>query len=114
MAKRFKANNNPTVFAEVDASEQKQLRDKYKIEGYPTLLLFINSAPVKYNGGLEAEEIAAWINKRTGEQSTLLKSTAELEKLQKEHDVVVVYFGASDQDAEQKMHLEAAMTLEDL
>lgn len=67
MAKKYKDANSSIVFAEVDASESKELKEKYKIESYPTLILFIDQKPIKYGGQTTPEEISAWIDKKTGD-----------------------------------------------
>ena len=43
--------------AQVDATAQKKLAEKYQIQGYPTLKLFSNGAVIEYNGGRTEKDI---------------------------------------------------------
>lgn len=87
--------------AQVDATAQKKLAEKYQIQGYPTLKLFSKGAVIEYNGGRQEKDIIAWMKKKTGPATTPLKTVEEVEKFKGDNEVVVIYFG------EDKTQLEA-------
>lgn len=79
--------------AQVDATAQKKLAEKYQIQGYPTLKLFSNGAVIEYNGGRTEKDIITWMKKKTGPATATLKTVEDVEKFKEGSDVVVVYFG---------------------
>ena len=87
--------------AQVDATVQKKLAEKYQVQGYPTLKLFSKGAVIEYNGGRQEKDIIAWMKKKTGPATTPLKTVEEVEKFKGDNEVVVIYFG------EDKTQLEA-------
>ena len=69
---------NPITLAEVESTANQNLIQKYKIDGYPTLKLFIVGIPHEYNGGRTESELVSWINKNTGFASKELKTVKEV------------------------------------
>jgi thioredoxin-like negative regulator of GroEL len=47
--------------AEVDCTTSETLCEKYKVEGYPTLRLFVSGHYVEYEGERKAKDIASWV-----------------------------------------------------
>lgn len=78
--------------AQVDATVQKKLAEKYHIQGYPTLKLFTNGKDIEYNGGRTEKEIIAWMKKKTGPAVQTLNTVEEIEKFI-DQEVALVYFG---------------------
>lgn len=64
LAQRMKAEENGVPIAEIDATIEKDLAERFKIEGFPTLKLFIEGSPVNYDGEREEEAIYNFIKKR--------------------------------------------------
>lgn len=114
MAKKYKDANSPIVFAEVDASESKEIKEKYKIESYPTLILFIDQKPIKYGGQPTPEEMGVWLDKKTGDQSLLLSAQADFDKIKNKETAFLVYFGVNAEDPEFKQYLEIATGMDDI
>lgn len=80
--------------AKVDATTEKKLADKYDIIGFPTVKLFMKKKHIEYNGGVKEIEIINWMKKKTiGPATKLLESVEEIEKIKKDNEVVVIYFG---------------------
>ena len=77
----------------VDATVEKSTAEKFKIEGFPTLKLFVKGKPVEYTGGRTEAEIVNWMRKKTGPPSKELKTVEEVEDFKKASEVAVVYFG---------------------
>lgn len=52
--------------ARVEIDENPELSGYYEIEAIPTLILFVNGTPVaKHVGGLEPEQVVAFVNDNT-------------------------------------------------
>jgi protein disulfide-isomerase A1 len=87
----LKADGIP--LAKVDCTVQKQVAEKFKIQGFPTLKFFSNGKDLEYNGGRTKGDIISWMKKKTGPASTELKTVADVENFIKTADAVVVLFG---------------------
>ena len=79
--------------AQVDATVQNKLADKYQIQGYPTIKLFSLGSEVEYNGGREERDIVAWMRKKTGPATSVFTKEEEIEKFKQDNEVALVYFG---------------------
>ena len=87
--------------AKVDATVEKKLAEKFEIQGFPTVKLFIKGQAIEYNGGRRESEVINWMRKKTGPATKTLKTVEEVEKFQKDNDVVLVYFGSNKADIEE-------------
>ncbi len=87
--------------AKVDATVEKKLAEKFEIQGFPTVKLFIKGQPIEYTGGRKENEVINWMRKKTGPATKSLKTVEEVEKFQKDSDVVLVYFGSNKADIEE-------------
>lgn len=65
-AKKLKDRSPPIHIAKIDATVNKNLSEKYDIQGFPTLKYFIGSKPVDYQGGKTEDSIVSWVLKKTG------------------------------------------------
>ncbi|VFQ62616.1 unnamed protein product [Cuscuta campestris] len=54
------------ALAKVDATEEAELAQKYEVQGFPTVYLFVDGVHKPYNGQRTKEAIVAWIKKKTG------------------------------------------------
>ncbi|KAF5729503.1 hypothetical protein HS088_TW21G01670 [Tripterygium wilfordii] len=55
------------VLAKVDASAQVLIRDDYKVNGYPTMLFFVNGVYVDtYYGDRNSDDIVTWVRGKMG------------------------------------------------
>lgn len=89
-AGNLKSANSELRLAKVDATVQAALGERFKIKGYPTLKFFVDGTPVDYAGGRTADEIVAWLKKKSGPASVTLKTVEELEKFQADNEVAVL------------------------
>ena len=87
--------------SKVDATVEKKLAEKYEIQGFPTVKLFIKGQPIEYTGGRKESEVINWMRKKSGPATKDLKTVDEVEKFQKDNDVVLVYFGTDKTDIEE-------------
>ena len=79
--------------SKVDATVEKKLAEKFEIQGFPTVKLFIKGEAIEYTGGRKEQEVINWMRKKTGPATKLIKSEEEIDKLKKDNDVVLIYFG---------------------
>ena len=87
--------------AKVDATVEKKLAEKFEIQGFPTVKLFIKGQPIEYTGGRKESEVINWMRKKSGPATKDLKTVEDVEKFQKDNDVVLVYFGSNKADIEE-------------
>ncbi|GAA0158317.1 chaperone [Lithospermum erythrorhizon] len=54
------------VVAKVDATLERELSGEYRVQGFPTLLFFVDGEHQPYNGRRTKEAIIYWVRKKTG------------------------------------------------
>ncbi|KAI7735975.1 hypothetical protein M8C21_022387 [Ambrosia artemisiifolia] len=80
------------VLAKVDAGEETELAQKYNVEGYPTLFLFVDGVHKPYNGARNKDAIVSWVKKKTGPGLHNITTVEEAERiLTSESPIVVGY-----------------------
>jgi protein disulfide-isomerase A6 len=64
------------VIADVDATENPALAQKYGVQGYPTIKFFPSrsSEPEEYTGGRSADTIVSWVNDKIGTSKKVKKA----------------------------------------
>ena len=87
--------------SKVDATVEKKLAEKFEIQGFPTVKLFIKGEPIEYTGGRKEQEVINWMRKKTGPASKLITNVDEIDKLKKDNDVVIIYFGNNKQELDE-------------
>lgn len=65
-ASTLKEKEVPVVLAEVDATVEQSVAAKYEVQGYPTLLWFVNGNKRDYGGPRTADGIVEWVNENMG------------------------------------------------
>lgn len=99
------------VLAKVDATEEKDLAEKYEVKGYPTIKWFVDGeVAMDYSGGRSGSEIIAWIKKKTGPVSVVLDSADALDKAKKDEISVYGYFEKLEGDEHAAFEALAAKT----
>eukprot|EP00243_Klebsormidium_subtile_P010032 TRINITY_DN5233_c0_g1_i1.p1 TRINITY_DN5233_c0_g1~~TRINITY_DN5233_c0_g1_i1.p1 ORF type:complete len:536 (+),score=213.29 TRINITY_DN5233_c0_g1_i1:98-1705(+) len=89
----LKGYDEDVVLAKIDATEEKDLAEKYGVSGFPTIFWFVEGEKTDYKGGRTSGEIVSWIKKKTGPPAATLTSKKELiDILEVETAVVVGYF----------------------
>lgn len=68
----------PIVIAKVDADKYRRLGDKYEIDGFPTLKLFMHGVPVDYNGPRKADLLVRFLKKFVAPDVSILDSDTAL------------------------------------
>ena len=96
-AEELAKSGNRIKLAKVEATEEKELAGRFKVNGYPTIVLFRNGKQYEYKGPREAEGIVKYMKKQVGPASKELKSVEQVQNFvsDKEEDYSVVGFFAS-------------------
>ena len=86
--------------AKVDATVEKKLAERFEIQGFPTVKLFIKGKDIEYTGGRKESEVVNWMRKKTGPPTKTISTEEELDKFIKSEDVSLVYFGNKKEEIE--------------
>lgn len=64
------------VIADVDATENQNIAQKYGVQGYPTIKYFPKGSlePEEYTGGRSADTIVSWVNDKIGTAKKVKKA----------------------------------------
>ncbi|CAK1544957.1 unnamed protein product [Leptosia nina] len=84
--------NSPIKLAKVDATQEQDLAEQYKVRGYPTLIFFRNGSPIEYSGGRQAEDIISWIKKKTGPPAISVSSSEQAKEVIAANNVIIFGF----------------------
>ncbi|KAI5059070.1 hypothetical protein GOP47_0025389 [Adiantum capillus-veneris] len=82
----------PVPLAKVDATEYPDLAQKYEVEGFPTILFFVNGKPKPYSYHRNREAIVTWVKKRVGPAVAKVVSINDAETILASGSTVVVAF----------------------
>ena len=91
-AAQLKLESPPLRLAKVDATEEKDLAEKYGVRGFPTLKLFRAGKASEYEGGRTEEDIVHFMKKKAGPAAKPLATSEELAAFKSSADIVVVGF----------------------
>ncbi|CAK9227481.1 unnamed protein product [Sphagnum jensenii] len=67
--------------AKVDATQHDELGSKYGVQGYPTILFFIDGVNKPYKGLRTRDEIVKWVKSKMGPAVVTISSISEAEPL---------------------------------
>ena len=101
-AQALKEEGSDVKLAKVDATVEGELAEKFGVKGYPTLRFHKNGDWVDYTGGRKADEIVAWLKKKTGPACKPLNAGSEVTDFSETNDVVVIglFKDASSKEAQ--------------
>ena len=92
-AKTLKDEGSAIRLAKVDATEQKELAEKYEVKGYPTIKLFRSGkAPIDFSAGRMAADIINWLKKKTGPPAQTVETAEQARAIIDSNDVSVFGF----------------------
>jgi len=84
-------DENKVVLAEVDATAEEELAQRFEIHGYPTLYIFRNGEKTEYQGPRDADGIVRYMRARAGPSAKPLADAAAVEAFAKgKRDIVFV------------------------
>uniref|UniRef100_A0A0D9VB03 protein disulfide-isomerase n=1 Tax=Leersia perrieri TaxID=77586 RepID=A0A0D9VB03_9ORYZ len=104
--------SHEVALAKVDATEDTDLAQKYHVQGFPTILFFIDGVPKDYTGPRTREAIVSWINKKLGPGVHNITTVDEAEKILTGEDKALLAFLHSLSGAHSN-EISAASRLED-
>ncbi|VVD03256.1 unnamed protein product [Leptidea sinapis] len=91
-ATKLAEEDSPIKLAKVDATQEQDLAESYKVRGYPTLIFFKKGNPIDYTGGRQADDIVAWLKKKTGPPAVNVASAEQAKELIAANPVIVFGF----------------------
>eukprot|EP01096_Ripella_sp_DP13-Kostka_P003383 TRINITY_DN14_c0_g2_i1.p2 TRINITY_DN14_c0_g2~~TRINITY_DN14_c0_g2_i1.p2 ORF type:complete len:165 (+),score=96.28 TRINITY_DN14_c0_g2_i1:48-497(+) len=77
-AQALEAEGSAVKLAKVDATVETELKTRFQLRGFPTLLFFTNGEYIKYTGPRDAAGIQAWIAKTIAEADAAAPAHQEL------------------------------------
>jgi len=110
----LKEYNDKIVVAKVDATEEKDLAEKYEVQGYPSLKWFVNGKVSEYGGGRDMDTIVRWVKKKTGPPAITVETEDELKSAEKNNEVIVLGHFEKFEGKEFDQFLGAARLAEDV
>ena len=91
-ATQLKALGLNIALGDVDATVDNDLAQRFGVEGFPTLKFFKKNADnaMEFGGGRTADDIVAWMTKKTGPSAVKIESVEKLGELKEANDIVVI------------------------
>lgn len=103
---KFNTAGQKVRIAKVDSTVHKSFSEKYKIEGFPTLKLFINGEPIDYQGERTKNAMMDFIEKKSNQKLKIAKTREEVHDLKKKPFAVVLLIPEGHDE-----HMRKAMIL---
>ena len=94
------SKENVTI-SKIDANIEKNITKKYEINEYPRVIFFIKGGKIEYNGGTKSKGIIKWVMNKIEKKILKLNTAEEIEKLKRENDVLLIYYGNNDKDIQE-------------
>lgn len=91
-ATELKGTAESVTLAKVDATEESEIAEKYEVQGYPTVLFFVDGVHKPYPGQRTKEAIVTWIKKKIGPGIYNITTTEDAEKILTSENKVVLGF----------------------
>lgn len=82
LAEKMNAQADGIPIAELDATENGEVAEKYGVQGYPTLKFFVDGEAIDYSGEREGPAIEAFINKKINPSSKALTKPDDFKELE--------------------------------
>ncbi|KAL9229074.1 hypothetical protein vseg_004588 [Gypsophila vaccaria] len=84
----------PIVIAKIDADKFRRVGDKYEIDGFPTLKVFMHGVPTGYNGPRKADVLVRFLKKFVAPDVATLESDSDIRNFVEEAGTVFpMYLG---------------------
>ncbi|XP_049874242.1 protein disulfide-isomerase [Pectinophora gossypiella] len=112
-ATKLAEEDSPIKLAKVDATQEQELAENYGVRGYPTLKFFKNGSPIDYSGGRQADDIVAWLKKKTGPPAVEVASAEQAKELIAANPVIVFGFFSDQSTPKAKSFLGVAGLTDD-
>ena len=79
LAKKYNVEGSLVKIAKLDATVHKEFAGQHRIQGFPTIKLFIGGNPVDYQGERTVEAMSAFIEKKSNFQVSFINNPSEVE-----------------------------------
>jgi len=112
-AKALLEKGSDIKLGKVDATEEEELASEHGVRGYPTLKFFRRGSVIDYNGGRQADDIVAWLLKKTGPAAAELETVEAAEKVIEDAQVYIVGFFKDRESELAKAFLAAANAVDE-
>lgn len=104
-ATKLKTDDPPVQLAKIDCTVEKEICEKFKVTGYPTLKIFRKGHHSQdYEGPRETEGIIKYMRGQAGPSSKELKTYAEFEKVTKSDDTTIIGFFETKSKLQDSFH----------
>lgn len=113
----LKGESSQIRLGKVDATEETELAQEYGVRGYPTIKFFKGgdkASPKEYSAGRQADDIVAWLKKRTGPAVSTLDGVTGAESLIADNEVAVIGFFKDPKSADAQVFEKAAEAIDDI
>lgn len=98
LAEKMNAQADGIPIAELDATENGEVAEKYGVQGYPTLKFFVDGEAIDYSGEREGPAIEAFINKKINPSSKALTKPDDFKELETAKLAGVLVTAEADED----------------
>ena len=109
----LKEENSEIKLAKIDATDAREIAQKYGVGGYPTLKYFRSGEPIVFKGPRTAEGIIKWMKEKSGPPAASLDSVEDTKKFIEGGEVVVIGFFGDQKGFQAKNYMLAAEELDD-
>ncbi|CAD6221876.1 GSCOCT00005214001.2-RA-CDS [Cotesia congregata] len=92
LAKALKETELDVKLGKVDTTEEPELAQMQDIQSYPTLKLFRDGVPIKYQGNLEVSAVLNWLTKKATPPAEEIKSIRGAKKFINKHEIAIIGF----------------------
>jgi protein disulfide-isomerase A1 len=79
LGKKYNVDGSLVKIAKLDATVQKEFAGQHRIQGFPTIKLFIGGNPVDYQGERTVEAMTSFIEKKSNFQVNFINQPSEVE-----------------------------------
>merc|ERR1719183_68483 len=106
---------DPAVpLAKGDATENRELGDRYGVKGFPTLKWIRGGQASDYEGGRTENEIVAWVTKKSGPAAKVVDTAADADAFSADAEVAVFGIFSDAESDEYKAFMTAAGGIDDV
>ncbi|XP_028395410.1 protein disulfide-isomerase 2-like [Dendronephthya gigantea] len=99
--------------AKVDAIAETELADRFDVRGYPTIKLFKDEEIIEHRAGRFAEDLVAWLNKKTTQPAKNLATIEDVKSFIQDDEVAIVGFFPNAESSEAKAFIEVADSIDE-
>ncbi|XP_076247333.1 protein disulfide isomerase isoform X2 [Calliopsis andreniformis] len=112
-AKMLQELNSPVKLAKVDATIETELAEMHSVQGYPTLKFYRKGSVIAYSGGRKADEIVAWVTKKSGSAAKTLQSVEETKSFIDAENVAIIGFFKDMESSGAKVFMDVCNSIDD-